>query len=453
MTSCQGETVRVKSMEWYKGCYKRSTWAFQPLVLLLYLCGRFIYAQDWYDQFDGPTRTLNGAGQQDPRDPRVTFRGSGQIIIGNGMARFRRSPRMYISNPQDANWNDVEMTGYATFLEPGGTTSRSSGFTMAARSNHDLYQINGCEAFGYYARIVYLTGECLFTKEYFHGSNYTVYAPSIRVPCFPSGLPVNQTIGMKFTVVTIAETGNVQLQLFTDLVGDGSWVLRHEYIDEPGKWTSSSSASVPLTCPQNDGDTVLRPGNVCFLRADGTDASIVQWTNASILNNIAFRDSESPSASPSTFPLATTEPSSFPTTMITTEEPSNVPSTTITTKSPSSSPSVLLTTSMAPSHVPSFSNTSSTPTAAPGVPTISNSNSSSPSVRPSVSSAPTVNVSSLEPTSEEPTADTNVTTTNTMEPTSDVLSRAPSSCRTVLGVTWVLLSGIVFQQVVWNILF
>lgn len=290
-------------------------------------------AQDWYDSFDGPTRILDRAGQQDPLDPRVIFRGSGEINIGGGVARLRRSPRLYVVNPQD-KWGDVEMTGYATFLNTGNTTSGSAGFTMAARSNHDEYRTDGCQAFGYYARIILLTGQCAFYKEYFHGTNDTVYAPSRRAPCFSSGLPVNQTIGMKFTVRTLPGTSNVQLELWTDTVGDGSWDLRFEYLDEPGKWPSVTSKDVPLECAQNDGDTVLRPGNVCFFRADGNSASVVQWTNASILNNFT---TPSPSATPSEFPSVT--PTLAPSSLAPTSTPTNLRSLVPTPASQSAPPS------------------------------------------------------------------------------------------------------------------
>ena len=152
------------------------------VVVLSITCVSLSQAQDWFDSFSGPIRTLERAGDQDPRDNRTTLRGRGRITIGQGVARMRQSTRLYVTNPLEL-WNDVEMTGYARMVNTGNTTNRNAGFTMAARSNHDVFEIDGCQAFGYYARIVLLTGECLFTKEYFHGSNSSLYAPSRRVPC------------------------------------------------------------------------------------------------------------------------------------------------------------------------------------------------------------------------------------------------------------------------------
>ena len=338
-------------------------------IVLLYFGIRPSNAQDWYDSFDGPTRILNRAGQQDPLDLRVIFRGSGEINIGGGIARFRRSPRLYVVNPQETKWGDVEMTGYATVIDTGNTTNGSAGFTMAARSNHDKYRTDGCQAFGYYARITLLGGDCLFTKEYFHGTNDTVYAPSRRVPCFSSGLPANQTIGMKFTIRSLPGTSNVQLELFTDTVGDGSWVLRHEFLDEPGKWPSVTSKDVPLECTQNNGDTVLRPGNVCFFRADGTSTSVVHWTNVSILNNFtAPSPSATPSASPSltltSTPTNTRSPA--PLTASPSAAPSMLPSTVITlTPNPNTTVSTAPTTTSTDSNPPISMVTSDTMTNSP----------------------------------------------------------------------------------------
>lgn len=48
-----------------------------------------------------------------------------------------------------------------------------------------------------------------------------------------------------------------------------------------------SSSTVPTECPQNDGDTVLRPGNVSFLQTDGRDETTeVHWRDFSIVNSL-----------------------------------------------------------------------------------------------------------------------------------------------------------------------
>ena len=220
------------------------------------------------------------------------MRGSGNIDIGGGVAKFYGSPRLYVSHDDPSlGWEDTEITAYGKYVEKG-TSKSYSGLTIVTRSNHDLYSTDGCSAFGYYARIYQSTGECAFQKEYFHGDPFyvgTVYSPSKRVDCFPDGLPLNSWVGMKFRVTTTG-TSDVNLQLWLDK-GDngnwGNWELWHNYTDTPGDWSSTSSTTVPAECPQADGDTVTRPGNVSFLRTDGEDTTTeVHWRDVTMTNSV-----------------------------------------------------------------------------------------------------------------------------------------------------------------------
>ena len=100
------------------------------------------------------SRTLYSAFEVDPNDSRTMMRGSGDIEIGDGVAKFFGSPRMYISH-DDASvvgWENVEFTAYGKYVN--NTYDRSySGLTLVTRSNHDDYKNDGCGAFGYYARV------------------------------------------------------------------------------------------------------------------------------------------------------------------------------------------------------------------------------------------------------------------------------------------------------------
>lgn len=271
-------------------------------VTLLQTChAQGDWSSDWAE-----ARTLDRnviSGDSDPLDVRSKPRGSGTIhILGDGIAQFLQSPRLYVEQEAGVSgWENVEMTAYAMFVNTEGAID-FSGFTMAARSNHDVYAEDGCEARGYYGRIYLNTGECAFQKEYFHGDSGTVYTRTNRVNCFSGGLPLNVWIGMKFIVTTIPGTQDVQLELYTDTVGDGSWQLRHSLVDTPGSWLSSDSTTVPPSCPFLDGDTVLGPRNVCFFRTDGRSANTeVRWRDASIINQLSPTgptDPPAPTASP-----------------------------------------------------------------------------------------------------------------------------------------------------------
>lgn len=251
--------------------------------------------QDLWDLGPGVVATLPFDASPDPR---ASFRGAsttGSIDIGNGEMIMNGKPRYYIDNSA-IGWRNVEFTGYATWMADGKLNS-ASGFTLGARSSHDLYRDDGCEAFGYYAKIYRQTSECAFLKEYYHNheDNDTMYGRSWRVPCLQEeDWTESREIGIKFTVTTLVDdthrhaNGAVELRLYFDKVGDGTWELVHEFVDEPGKWPPTGGRSVPESCPFENGDTVLGAGNVCFFRADGSMETQCRWRNGSIANRFAF---------------------------------------------------------------------------------------------------------------------------------------------------------------------
>lgn len=250
---------------------------------------------DWISNWSTP-RTLERAFDVDPEDGRSMMRGSGDIVIGDGIAKFLGSPRLYISHddPTVEGWDDVEITAYGKYVDQGTAPFKSySGLTLVTRSNHDAYASDGCSAFSYYARIYQESGECAFQKEYFHGNSDnpiyvgTVYTNSKRTDCFPGGLPLDTWVGLKFKATTIPGTKDVLLELWVDYNDDGNWELGFSYTDTPGDWPCSTSKVVPSECTQNNGDTITRPGNVSFLRTDGVDTTTeVHWRDVSITNSM-----------------------------------------------------------------------------------------------------------------------------------------------------------------------
>jgi hypothetical protein len=82
---------------------------------------------------------------------------------------------------------------------------------------------------------------------------------------------------------TVPGTSNVKLELYLDRtngLNGGDWKLQHSYTDIPNGWLSSKA--VPSECPAKNEDTILRPGNVCFLRIDGDIETQARWSRASI---------------------------------------------------------------------------------------------------------------------------------------------------------------------------
>ena len=122
-----------------------------------------------------------------------------------------------------------------------------------------------------------------------------MYSNSKRVDCFDGGpLPLNTWVGLKFTVTTMPGTSDVKLELWLDRNDEGNWELGYEYLDTPDTWMANTDPSinkiVPTECNHEDGDTVVRPGRVSFLRTDGLADQLtteVHWRNVTINNNAA----------------------------------------------------------------------------------------------------------------------------------------------------------------------
>lgn len=268
-----------------------------------------------------PTRVLEKAFQVDPFDSRVMMRGSGTIELGNGLCIMKASPRLYIAqvDGDDDGFGNVEFVAYGKYQSFGSLKS-SSGLTMAARTSHSRYKVDGCDAAGYYARIYAQTGEASFQvrrsssycdmacfsdrrelfgshlfisccfcssllqKEYYHGSDGTVYSNSRRVNLFEGGIPLDQFVGLKFRIFTTGENNDeVKLELYVDRTNGengGDWVLVHSFIDKQGAMPAGKK--VPSHCTIQSGDPILLPGHDCFLRSDGDDGTVVHWKNSTI---------------------------------------------------------------------------------------------------------------------------------------------------------------------------
>ena len=260
--------------------------------------GAVQYEGHWEADWDfGPGVTITLPWDENP-DPRAEFKGSHQtsrIVIGDGDMHMYGKPRYYIDNT-DIGWRNTEFTGYVTWMQDG-EIDVASGFTMAARSSHDLYLQDGCEAFGYYAKIWRTTRECGFQKEYYHPRDGdAVYGNSKRVDCglTEDDFSESRELGVKFTVTSLVDDthtnqdGAVEWRLYLDRTGDGEWELVYEFIDYPGSWPTAGGVEVPDECSHSSGDPVYRAGNICFFRSDGDLDTQVRWRQGSIANRFNF---------------------------------------------------------------------------------------------------------------------------------------------------------------------
>ena len=91
-------------------------------ITVLSVTASIVSAQDgdWVSNWDTP-RTLLSAFDVDPEDARSMMRGSGDVEIGGGVAKFFGSPRLYISHddPSVEGWENVEITAYGKYVNRG----------------------------------------------------------------------------------------------------------------------------------------------------------------------------------------------------------------------------------------------------------------------------------------------------------------------------------------------
>jgi hypothetical protein len=252
---------------------------------------------DWFSKWDVPYHrkptALTVPGEQDPYDPLTSLRGLGTvaIIAADQEIHMRHKAMLFISKKHDGfsetGWDNVEFTAYGKIVEDGEILP-FSGLEMVARSNYAAG--DGCSAPAYVARIHRGTGQASFQKILFDShTDGKIYSGTRRVTLFPDGLPINTWVGMKFMVYTYTGTDIVQLDLYVDLtngVNGGDWKLVHTTTDRPGDWLPwKSDHDISKVCEgAHNGDTVLGPRNVCFLRTDGSHNSVVAWKQASVRN-------------------------------------------------------------------------------------------------------------------------------------------------------------------------
>lgn len=232
-----------------------------------------IAPHNWEDNWLSNSRSMSSVST-DPKDANATFRGTGRIRVegSTGIMSMSNSPRYYVGDEMgNLKWQNVEMTVYARRVLDSSIKPHT-GFTLVARTNHDLYKEDPCQALGYHARIHFETGEAAFQKEFYHGSS-VIYSASKRTSKVPWGSTVQKSvwIGIKFIVRTLA-SDDVELEMWIDMtdgVDGGKWSKIWSFTDSGTNWRSTKR--VPPECSFGDEAKILRPGNVVFLRTDSVE--------------------------------------------------------------------------------------------------------------------------------------------------------------------------------------
>lgn len=195
-------------------------------------------------------------------DPQLYITDVGTLDMSGGQ------PRLYInpflagdSDPQNAEYffENVEFTGY--FRRLSETGAAYGGFTVGVRSGplgHGSADGDDCDATTYYSRLRN-DGQWQFQKELKHPDSAVVASKTVFSN---EPLPLNQWIGMKFVVYTLAD-GAVRLQAwidFSEAEAGGDWQLLGEYLDD-GQWlVDADYGSLSAEGCQYGENKIISPG-------------------------------------------------------------------------------------------------------------------------------------------------------------------------------------------------
>jgi len=226
--------------------------------------------REWFSRFDvGPTRTF-GSGGSDPFDPEAHGTGVGSYTVGGesgpleGILRMTGTfPRLYIMDPAEPKWQNVEITWYGSVNSIAGASSWH-GMIAGTRSEHHNAGTSAtqCNARTYYARPLFNSGGVDFEKEMSHGAT-SINAQMSIVSLFPGGFPLNDWLGFKFIVRNSGS--NVILELWYDDsagLNGGNWRLIREYNDNANRTWWVSNPCYPR------GTVYLDGGTSTFFRTD-----------------------------------------------------------------------------------------------------------------------------------------------------------------------------------------
>ncbi len=243
--------------------------------------------KDWTAKWDnGAARTFKFA--DDPYDN--WFHGKGDATYNpDGKGNFNISgsvPRMYIIDPAQSGWRNVEMTVYAKRVADSGTSW--GGIEGVARTNHTADTTNKCDTRGNDARFRY-DGHIDFEKE----TNHPASVATLNKAKW-STLPYNTWIGYKLVVYDLPN-GNVKLESWMDLadgVNGGTWVKVNEIEDNGsnfgvGGTPCKSGIDPALRLTNNDarpGTETGKPNLAVYWRSDNVG------TNGLIYKKMSVRE-------------------------------------------------------------------------------------------------------------------------------------------------------------------
>lgn len=236
---------------------------------------------DWYPRWDGGSRELQSPPMtRDPSDDLVEVRGQGSVLIANGSAILVDSAQFYIRSEQPNAFENVEITGWARYLEDGKVFP-SSGFNLIAPTNYQGPGDDDCNYRYYQVQIRRDNGRVAVWKRAARASGAQTPKRHFDVASLSSASLLNW-IGMKFVVLAV-DDDTVRLELYVD-IGNG-WEQAFSFIDKHGLWATTSD--LPSDCDAGREDAIVGEKNYVGVTNFGHDGSMVEWKNVTVRNIVS----------------------------------------------------------------------------------------------------------------------------------------------------------------------
>jgi hypothetical protein len=190
--------------------------------------------------------------------------------------------------PNEDQWKDVEITGYAKVVETTGHASNrdfdtQNVFQWYARGGEHSTRVP-CEGSALKGRL-YLNGTAAWVKEIWHNGGYTdnkarvLAMPPLVTEHDSAGRYYNgKWFGLKVVIFNIDQAKAVKMEMYVDKNADNNWTKVNTLVDK-GDWYSDDPDFDDVDCGRPRNYIVTNSGPIVGFR---TDYMIWDFNNLSV---------------------------------------------------------------------------------------------------------------------------------------------------------------------------
>jgi hypothetical protein len=187
----------------------------------------------------------------------------------------------YMQDPSD--WKDIEQTAYYR-LKKLHDGKKNGGphiehVMRGQRSTSETKSYGGCSSScsNNYHLHAHFDGRQKYEKDLDHTTDYWSKQPPDSEKQHASGnWPMNQWVGFKTIVYNKGD--GVQLETWTDIKGNGEWVMTHNLFDS-GHWPVADASTVQKHCKTSGQPPITWGGPLTVFRSDNIEDYDIKWAS------------------------------------------------------------------------------------------------------------------------------------------------------------------------------